>query len=171
MPAIEFLKYRGVNTDEIPNIDLYMDQVLTFFDEFFGIFRRDQKENILTKAMINNYVKSNTIEKPMKKKYNKDQLKKLIMIYQIKQVMAINDIQALFDQVERLHLTTAELYDRFLKAEQASYGHLAEQYSHLLPEKAEGEELINTILSLTSQACAQKRLAEKLLDHLNSSQA
>ena len=80
MPAIEFLKYRGVNTDEIPNIDLYMDQVLTFFDEFFGIFRRDQKENILTKAMINNYVKSNTIEKPMKKKYNKDS-QKAIMIY------------------------------------------------------------------------------------------
>lgn len=64
----DFMGYRGIPESKIPNIDLYMDQILTFFDDSFGFFRREPEESILTKAMVNNYVKADVMEKPSKKK-------------------------------------------------------------------------------------------------------
>lgn len=161
-----FLDYRGVASSEIPNIDIYMDQLLTFFDNSYGFFRRDQKDTILTKAMINNYVKARIMDKPIKKKYNKKQIKKLIIIYHLKQVLAINDIERLLQWVEKCHVSTDDFYEGFLVSEQTAYQGLAAQYSETLSQDTEKEVLINTVISLTTEACAKKRLAEKLLDKL-----
>lgn len=165
----EFLNYRGVSSDHIPNIDVYMDQLLTFFDQSYGFFRRNPKDNILTKAMINNYVKAGIMAKPFKKKYTKKEVKKLIMIFHLKQILAINDIQKLFDLVEESNLSPEEFYEKFLNTEQKVYEELARCHSATAAEDTESEVLINTIVSLTTEACAKKRLAEKLLDKINLS--
>jgi hypothetical protein len=162
----DFMGYRGIPESKIPNIDLYMDQILTFFDDSFGFFRREPEESILTKAMVNNYVKADVMEKPSKKKYNKSQVMKLIMIYQLKQVLAINDILVLFNEAGKMGLKADRLYERFLGAENSSYAQLADDYDRLLKEETSRETVIDAILRLTTESCAKKRLAEKLLDRL-----
>lgn len=160
------LDYRGVEHNDIPNIDIYMDQLLTFFDQQYDFFKRDPKENILTKSMINNYVKAGVMNKPRKKKYNRDQIKILIIIFHLKQVMSIQDIQTLFHTVADCELSNDDFYDSFLTTERTAYEDLSNLYSDILSSESDNLTLINTIMALTTEACAKKRLAEKLLDQL-----
>ena len=160
------LDYRGVEHSDIPNIDIYMDQLLTFFDQQYEFFKRDPKENILTKSMINNYVKAGVMNKPHKKKYNRDQVKILIIIFHLKQVMSIQDIQTLFRRVEDSGLSSDDFYDKFLTTEKTAYEDLSNLYNDILTSEYDNSTLINTIIALTTEAGAKKRLAEKLLDQL-----
>ena len=59
-----------INPEDIPNIDLYMDQVTTFMDEHLSSSKRFEEDKILTKTMINNYTKNNLLPPPEKKKYS-----------------------------------------------------------------------------------------------------
>lgn len=162
----EFLNYRGIGSSDIPNIDVYMDQLLNFFDHSYGFFRRNLKDPVLTKSMINNYVKAGVMDKPLKKKYTKKQVKKLIMIYHLKQVLAINDIQKLFQLVEQSDSSMDQFYEKFLETENRVYGELSDHYLETVTQNNESDILINKIVSLTTEACAKKRLAEQLLDIL-----
>ena len=60
-----------VRPGDIPNIDLYMDQVTTFMEEQLHSTKRYEDDKILTKTMINNYAKNNLLPPPVKKKYSK----------------------------------------------------------------------------------------------------
>ena len=57
--------------NELPDFDLYMDQILNFLEKNTEIFGISEKEKIITNSMINNYVKLGLIKAPIKKKYNK----------------------------------------------------------------------------------------------------
>ena len=61
-----------VEPGDIPNIDLYMDQVTTFMEEHLRSSKRYEDDKVLTKTMINNYAKNNLLPPPVKKKYSKD---------------------------------------------------------------------------------------------------
>ena len=61
-----------INPEDIPNIDLYMDQVTTFMDEHLAACKRLDDDKILTKTMINNYTKNDFLPPPVKKKYSKE---------------------------------------------------------------------------------------------------
>lgn len=104
--------------DELPNVDLYLDQVVTLINTSLNpTLQTNQfelkKENILlTKTMINNYVKYNLIEAPEKKKYGKNQLAKLFVICILKQVYSMNEINNLIN----IAITSADIqisYDKF----------------------------------------------------------
>lgn len=84
-----------VRPEDIPNIDLYMDQVTTFMDKHLESFKRYEEDKLLTKTMINNYTKNNLLPSPDKKKYTKDHMFFLIFIYYMKSVMSITDIQSM----------------------------------------------------------------------------
>ncbi|MBQ9766911.1 MAG: DUF1836 domain-containing protein [Lachnospiraceae bacterium] len=83
-----------VKPDELPNIDLYMDQVTTFMDFHLESSKRYSEDKLLTKTMINNYTKNELLPPPNKKKYSKDHMYLLILIYYLKGVLSITDIQA-----------------------------------------------------------------------------
>lgn len=89
--------------NELPNVDLYMDQILTFINnslsECIKNGENEEKENsqILTKTMINNYVKNNILEAPIKKKYSKTQCAKLFVICVLKQVFSMSEISSLIN--------------------------------------------------------------------------
>lgn len=73
-----------ITPDEIPQIDLYMDQVTTFMDEHLRSSKRFEEDKILTKTMINNYTKNNLLPPPVKKKYSSEHMLMLIYIYYLK---------------------------------------------------------------------------------------
>src|SRR6056297_3955068 len=96
----EFLKAPGISPETIPVIDLYMDQILGFLDEKLRVYERDEKEKVMTKTMVNNYVKARVIKRPHKKKYSKVQVEHLIMLYRLKSVLSRKDIQKIFGLME-----------------------------------------------------------------------
>lgn len=84
--------------NELPNIDLYIDQVVCLLEDYLsGYIRNDneKEEKIITKTMINNYVKQDIIKPPVNKKYNKEHMASLFVIFILKQVYSINDIKKL----------------------------------------------------------------------------
>ena len=88
-----------IKPEEIPEIDLYMDQVTTFMDEHLAGTKRRDEDKILTKTMINNYTKNNLLPAPIKKKYSKDHLYILAFIYYFKSILSINDIKTILDPI------------------------------------------------------------------------
>ena len=84
-----------IQPDEIPNIDLYMDQVTTFMEEHLKSSCRHSDDKILTKTMINNYAKNNLMPPPEKKKYTREHIMLLIFIYYYKGFLSLQDIQSI----------------------------------------------------------------------------
>lgn len=92
-------KFHMPRWEELPEIDLYIDQVVTFIDKYlsdFLQFENDNKENkIITKTMINNYVKQKVIDAPVQKKYSRNSIAYLFVICILKSVYSIKDIDKL----------------------------------------------------------------------------
>lgn len=86
-----------IKPGEVPNINLYMDQVTTFMDEHLSDSKRREDDKILTKTMINNYTKNNLLPPPVKKKYSRDHVYVLAFIYYLKNILSISDIQKLIN--------------------------------------------------------------------------
>ena len=88
-----------VKPKDLPNIDLYMDQVTTFMDEQLAACKRHDEDKILTKTMINNYAKNDLLPPPEKKKYSKEHVLTLIFIYYLKNILSISDIQGILNPI------------------------------------------------------------------------
>ena len=88
-----------IHADQIPNIDLYMDQVTTFMEEQLASTKRYEDDKILTKTMINNYAKNKLLPPPEKKRYSREHILMLIFIYYFKNILSINDIQTLLTPI------------------------------------------------------------------------
>lgn len=86
-----------VKPEDIPNIELYMDQITTFMDTQLEGCKRHSDDKILTKTMINNYAKNNLLPPPEKKKYSKEHVLTLIFIYYFKNILSISDIQSILN--------------------------------------------------------------------------
>ena len=101
-----------VSADEIPRIDLYMDQVLTFMDRKLRSAVRPQTEDrVLTKTMINNYAKNDLLPPPVKKKYSKEHVLMLIFIYYYKGVIPMNEIQTLLQPITDHYFQNGQAFD------------------------------------------------------------
>lgn len=89
----QFDTYHLPRWEELPAIDYYMDQVIEYINSYVSIFSDDGNSNLLTAAMINNYVKLGLVPAPIKKKYSKIHISNLIVITIIKQVCVISQIK------------------------------------------------------------------------------
>ena len=88
-----------IKPEDIPNINLYMDQVTTFMEEHLAYSKRYKDDKILTKTMINNYAKNNLLPSPEKKRYTREHMLMLIFIYYFKNILSITDIQKLLGPI------------------------------------------------------------------------
>ena len=101
-----------IQTEDIPNIDLYMDQVTTFMDsKLRSTTRYPENDKILTKTMINNYAKNDLLPPPLKKKYSKEHILVLIFIYYFKSILSIGDIENLMKPITEKYFKTEEEFD------------------------------------------------------------
>lgn len=88
-----------IHPEDIPDIDLYMDQVTTYMETQLAQSKRYPDDKILTKTMINNYAKNDLLPSPEKKRYSKEHLLLLIFIYYFKNFLSISDIKTLLDPI------------------------------------------------------------------------
>lgn len=160
---------------EIPCVDLYMDQVTTLFDDKLKAQKRNSEDVILTKTMINNYAKAKILPPIKNKKYTKQQIILLILIYNLKQILSLEDIKTLFDPVlEKMsNENTGEfldaIYKDFLIGKKDQQINLVEDFTKKIPSELSFEddasmELLMLVLNLISNASLQKRIAEKIID-------
>ncbi|MGP6146721.1 DUF1836 domain-containing protein [Jeotgalibaca sp. A122] len=89
----ELLDVKLIRWDSLPDFGIYNDQVLTIIESQLSFLHLPESENTITPAMINNYVKNGIIDRPIKKKYYKAHIAKLIVVSILKQVLPLNDIQ------------------------------------------------------------------------------
>lgn len=98
MESLDRIQY--IKTEDIPDIDLYMDQVTTFMEnKLRSSTRNPGDDKILTKTMINNYAKNDLLPPPVRKKYSKEHILILILIYYLKGILSFNDIQTVLKPI------------------------------------------------------------------------
>lgn len=169
----EITNYIEIKDYEIPDIDLYMDQVTSFMDNKLSNFKRNEDDIILSKTMINNYAKNKVIPSPNKKKYSKNQMMILIWVYHLKQTLSINDIGKLMNFMSKGEdsINCTKIYNSFLDIQKKSSKNLKENFNDMLNSIEntnsnfdDNEKLFLLVLELILSANIQKRLAEKIID-------
>ncbi|MGZ9583509.1 DUF1836 domain-containing protein [Paenibacillus marinisediminis] len=165
------MEQTDIETSDIPKIDLYMDQVITLFENALGSSKRNLEDKLLTKTMINNYTKDKILLPAKNKKYTPEHIVQMALIYHLKQSLSIGDIKSLFQ--EKLHQQDVDIwnvYEEFLEWKKAQSQGIESQIETLLDtnvtELNQNEHTLLTILSLIHQANTYKRLAEKMIDQL-----
>jgi len=98
--------------NELPEIDLYLDQVVNYLEKYLEQYNSNKEDKIITKTMINNYVKLGIMPAPNKKKYSREHIAYLIVICVLKQVYSINDIGKLISLTIQ-HFELSKAYNRF----------------------------------------------------------
>lgn len=177
-----FDRIEHIKSEDIPNIDLYMDQVTTFMDKRLRKYSRcPEKDKVMTKTMINNYAKNDLLPPPIKKKYSKEHVLVLIFIYYYKGILSINDIQELLEPITKKFFDTdggfsiETIYNEVFKLEERQIENLkkavaeefkcAETTFEDAPE--ESREFLKTfsfICLLSFDVYMKKMLIEKLID-------
>lgn len=172
-----------IHPGDIPNIDLYMDQVTTFMDAQLASTKRYGQDKILTKTMINNYAKNNLLPPPVKKKYTKEHVLVLIFIYYFKNILSIKDIETLlrpitdkyFNKDSGLNMTA--LYEEVCSFEKSQIDRLKDEIESAYTKadisfEDAGEEdrdylkLFSFICGLSFEVYVKKLLIEKIIDEL-----
>lgn len=182
LESLERIEY--IKPSDIPNIDLYMDQVTTFMDsKLRSAARNPGDDKILTKTMINNYAKNNLLPPPIKKKYSKEHVLLLIFIYYYKGILSINDIQTLLNPItdqyfqqdkemnleaiyqevfslekEQVELLKQDVIEKFKRSE--------ETFQEVPEEEAEFLRKFSFICLLSFDVYVKKLIIEKMVDEL-----
>ena len=180
--AKDISEFKEIPPVEIPYIDLYMDQITTLFEDKLSHFKRKEDEMILTKTMINNYAKAKILPPIKNKKYSKTQVMLLILIYNLKQTLSLEDIKLLIEpaitpstEASVIDEKVSELYNNFLKLKENQIEPFLESITKDINTidtmykdsnlEDSPHNLILTVLALINSANLQKRLAEKIIDN------
>jgi len=170
-----------IEIEDIPNIDLYMDQVIQLFENKYGPTKRNDEEKILTKTMINNYAKGKLLFPIKNKKYSKEHLILISLIYQLKGALSINDIKVTLDGInekvvkdeldlESFYSSYLDLYNQNVDDFKEDLSVRAEEVKNEMRQNEhDGDEKLEKVLliaSLVSISNMYRRAAEKLIDDL-----
>ena len=179
-----------IHVDEIPQIDLYMDQVTTFMEKHLGELKRYPEDKVLTKTMIKNYAKNNLLPSPVKKKYTQEHILLLVFIYYFKNLLSFTDIETVLSYVTEHHFDTddesslAEIYTKVFSIEHGQMDRLKEDVKEKFekaketfpsgaegsaePENAESLQLFGFICELAFDVFLKKQMIERLADELRA---
>ena len=175
-----------IKTADIPNIDLYMDQVTTFMDHRLKSTTRQETDKILTKTMINNYAKNNLLPPPVKKKYSKEHVVVMIFIYYFKTILSIKDIETILTPITEKYFDTdsavdvASIYEEVCDTAKSQIQNLKDEVREayetsqntfkdmegLSDSDQEYLQLFSLISSLSFDVYAKKALIERIIDEL-----
>ena len=183
LESLSHLDY--IKSADIPNIDLYMDQVTTFMDTHLAPSKRYAEDKVLTKTMINNNAKNHLLPPPVKKKYSKEHLLVLIFIYYFKGFLSFQDIQSVLNPLtDRFFqsgsdITMEKIYEEVMQMEKQEFDLLQEDVRRMYrtateafpdapDEDQEFLQLFSMICLLSFDVYVKKQMIEKLIDEYNS---
>ena len=172
-----------INPESIPNIDLYMDQVTSFFDGQLEMSKRKEDDKLLTKTMINNYTKNDLLPPPVKKKYSKEHMLSLIFIFYLKNILSINDIHTVLQPLTEKYFgnksgfNMEDIYKEIFEMEKAESKKILKEFTkkhqiakgtfHDFPkEDLEMLQSFSFICLLSFDIYMKKQMIEKIIDDI-----
>lgn len=187
---IEYLN--GINhlpTEDIPDMDLYMDQVTGFMDQRLDYIKRHHEDKALTKTMINNYAKNRLLPAPVRKRYSRNHMLILLFIYYFKSVLSLTDIETILKPVNEKYFhqdsspSLRDIYEEIFSLEEDQLedikqdvlkkGNVAdtifteEDYPEISPEDREELRLFAFLGELGLDVYLKRQLMEKIVDKLH----
>ena len=170
----------NINLNDFPEIDLYMDQVMQLFESKLSYTKRNADDKVLTKTMINNYAKGNLIMKIKNKKYTKNHLILIGLIYNLKGSLSLTDIKTILTPIinsfekeqeyplHDIYQSFLDIYDLNLEDIKNSSNKVYENISQMVSDKNETlgdyEEKLLLIFAYTSMSNLYRRMSERLID-------
>ena len=183
----ELIRLNFILPEDIPEIELYMDQVTRFMDTHLQKNSRSDsnEDKTLTKTMINNYIKNKLLPPPEKKKYTKEHIIMLISIYYLKNFISISDIQKMlsplidtyFDKTDEKGRGLPEIYEEIFELGRRQYFNIensiirAQEITDL--KMADEDEYLNKLVfiyMLAYDIYGKKRLVEQLIDEIDEAE-
>ena len=163
------LEQKEVELDDLPDLSLYMDQIITLFAD-----KTQAQDGLLTKTMINNYSKEGLL-KPIKgKKYSKEHVLQMLLIYRLKQTLSIQQIKGVMQQLnEEAQLEEAssvgvweKLYSGYLDSREVNGRLLTEMLDKLLAQNMENcvPDTAQLLLQLSWISYMTKRMCDVLVE-------
>lgn len=163
--------------DELPTLSLYMDQVLLYINETLSFLNVEPQqalesnahkrgEQLLTAAMINNYVKQRFVPKPEKKRYQREHIACLIAYVVLKPVLPLTDIQkGIYLQLALCDRDFQKAYDIFCRQVEESLQCVSDLAQGKISDRAVYSEMPLSILgtSMSALSLATKLIAQKVL--------
>lgn len=170
----------NINLDDFPEIDLYMDQVMQLFENKLSYTKRYKDDKVLTKTMINNYAKGKLLMKIKNKKYTKNHLILMGLIYNLKGSLSLTDIKTIltpiinsFDKendypLYDIYQSFLDIYDFNLDELNVSSNKIYENIKKLVDSKnldlGDFEEKFLLICAYVSMSNLYRRMSEKIID-------
>lgn len=177
----EYVSKGKIKANDFPDMEIYMDQAETFLNRELNIYRKSEKDKVITKTMIGNYVKHNMLPRPVNKKYSRDHLILLTLIFYMKGTFQMEEIEKIVKPLidnynsefdDKIDLSS--LYEGILEVQASEQEGLAQNVNAMIndikyrlkeTELSDDDmlELFMLIVNLSLKADAQKFLAHKLL--------
>lgn len=175
----------NLSSKDIPDLDLYMDQVIQLFENKFEAMKRTPEEKILTKTMINNYSKGKLFFPIKNKKYSREHIMLMNMIYEMKTVLSIRDIK---QAVTKLNADITEnafdletFYKNYLESTEINAARFQENSIQLSEEAVKSSQAFDDkqdayyeklllILSFVNMSNYYRRAAEKMIDQIEETE-
>ena len=170
----------NINLDAFPEIDLYMDQVMQLFESKLSYTKRNADDKVLTKTMINNYSKGNLLMKIKNKKYTKNHLILMGLIYNLKGALSLTDIKTILtpivDSFEKeqeyplndIYQSFLDIYDLNLEDIKNSPNKIYENIKQLVNSNGDKlsdyEEKFLLICAYVSMSNLYRRMSEQIID-------
>lgn len=159
---------KELTSDKIPDLDLYMDQILTLFDVHLSDDKRYPDDKLLTKTMINNYSKAGIISKVKGKKYTKEQLLQMLFIYNLKNSLSIQEIKEVLAPVYDNEDSIVDLYDQFIEIKNNQKKNLPtimdKEFNNLDLDINNDNDRLMMIMTLTSLNSSINKVIENIID-------
>ena len=161
-----------LKSEEIPTIDLYVDQILNLVSECVKNGSERYFDRQLTKTMVNNYSKEGLITPIKGKKYDKEQILQILMIYTLKSTISIGEIKRLIDAMyENENFDVNELtrmYDRYLEMKDANREEVTKVVDGIIERNeldvSDDLDYISLICALTAFSAHLKNVAQAMID-------
>ncbi len=163
--------------EQLPDIGLYMDQVIGYLNRQLGPLIPLEKERSITSSMINNYAKAKIIPRAKSKKYSQEHIALLLSIFMLKKSLSVQDMGALLKEYavndsfrtfyERFRAALTECANSAAGEIRTGLGMLPERDSSNAGETTIDESSVRTLaLKLAVEASLRSLVAERLLSML-----
>ena len=154
---------------DIPDIEIYMDQLTTYLDKRLGFYNREEGTPFVTRSMVNNYSKAGLLPPTVAKRYSQVHIMILSLVCQLKRLFTIQDLGRLLASVSEEKEGAEGLYRQFLAAQREAFAETPEMTERLLSALEDGEEAAAKAALVTQLAVRAQRdllLAERVLDSM-----
>lgn len=158
---INDLKEKDLLTYErLPDIELYMEQLLGFFERILPELKTNNDDKVLTNSMVNNYVRDEVIERPINKKYAKGQISQLIEVLLLKNVLSLDELKELMDKDSSFN----QFVEKYKYIKTSFLNSLTERIDEIKDDK---DKLYELLLDLAIERSLSDLISKKIFYYLN----